>query len=57
VVIAFRASPNNVDMKSSIKSRLRQQSIPVSDMQALQCFELIENRPRNCAIEAPLFVM
>jgi hypothetical protein len=39
------------------KSGLRQQSIPVGDMRALHCFELIENRPRNCAIEAPLFVM
>jgi hypothetical protein len=51
-----RRTARSLPWRLALKSRLRQQSIPVGDMDALQCFELFENRPRNCAIEAPLFV-
>ena len=51
-----RRTAGSLLWRLALKSRLRQQSIPVGDMDALQCLELIENRPRNCAIEAPLFV-
>jgi hypothetical protein len=40
-----------------LRSGLRQQSIPFDYTDALQCFELLKDCSRNCAIQAPHFVM
>jgi len=40
-----------------LRSGFRQQSVPFGYMKALQGFELLKDCPRNCAIQAPLFVI
>jgi len=54
---ALERGARSVSWRLILKSGLRQQPIPVGNMHALQCFELLEDRPRYRAIQAVRFVM
>jgi hypothetical protein len=56
-VDACERGSRSVSWRLILKSGLRQQPIPVGNMHALQCFELLEDRTRNRAIQAVRFVM